>query len=69
MGFIAGSTQVMLETVPLSYVAGTPGAGQFTVADIGTITFQAPAGLSSGMYGVRIRVNQVESPPALWIQV
>jgi hypothetical protein len=69
MGFIAGSTQVMLETVPLDYVAGPPGAGQFTVVDVETITFQAPSGLSSGMYGVRIRVNQVESPPALWIQL
>jgi Pvc16 N-terminal domain len=69
MGFIAGSTEVMLETVPLNYVSGSPGAGQFTVADIGTITFQAPTGLRSGMYGVRIRVNQVESPPAVWIQI
>jgi hypothetical protein len=69
MGFIAGNTELLLETVPLTYVAGSPGAGEFTVADIGTITFQAPSGLPSGMYGVRIRVNYVESPPALWIQV
>jgi Pvc16 N-terminal domain len=68
-GFIAGATQVMLETVPLANVAGPPGAGQFAVVDVGTITFQAPTTLPSGMYGVRIRVNQVESPPALWIQI
>jgi hypothetical protein len=69
MGFIAGATQVMLETVPLNYVVGTPAAGQFTVIDIGTITFQVPTSLPSRLYGVRIRVNQVESPPAVWIQI
>lgn len=68
MGFIAGATQVMLETVPLEGVAGPPGAGEFTVVDIATITFQVPATLPAGMYGIRIRVNQVESPPAVWIQ-
>ena len=69
MGFMAGATEVMLETVPLDPVAGPPGAGQFNVADVGTITFQAPAGLPAGIYGVRIRVNQIESAPAVWIQI
>jgi hypothetical protein len=69
MGFIAGATEVMLETVPMTPVAGPPGGGEFNVVDIGTITFQAPATLPSGMYGVRIRVNQVESTPAVWIQI
>lgn len=69
MGFIAGATQVMLETVPLDSTAGPPGPGQFTVVDTGTITFQAPTDLPSAtLYGVRVRVNQVESPPAVWIQ-
>ena len=70
MGFVAGSTQVLLETVPLSYVAAPPlHPGQFTVPDIETITFQRPAGLAPGLYGIRVRVNEVESPPALWIRV
>jgi hypothetical protein len=69
MGFIAGATEVMLETAALNPVAGPPGAGEFTVLNIGTLTFRAPAGLGPGMYGVRVRVNQVESPPAVWIQL
>jgi len=70
MGFLAGNTQLLLETVPLTYVAAPPlHPGQFTVTDIRTISFQRPAGLPPGLYGIRVRVNEVESPPALWIRV
>jgi hypothetical protein len=71
MGFIAGtSTQVLLETVPLTYVAAPPlQPGQFTVGSISHISFQRPNGLPPGLYGIRVRVNGVESPPALWIKV
>jgi hypothetical protein len=69
MGFIAGNTQVFLETLPLTYVTTPLSAGEFTVPDIATIKFQRPASLSPGLYSVRVRVNGVESPPALWIQV
>ena len=70
LGFIAGATQVLLETVPLDYVAaGPPAPGQFTVNDISTLTFQRPAAMPKGFYSIRVRVNGVESPPALWIEV
>jgi hypothetical protein len=69
MGFIAGSTQVLLETVPLTYVATPPQPGQFTVGSISQISFQRPDGLPPGLYGIRVRVNGVDSPPALWIKV
>jgi hypothetical protein len=69
MGFVAGATQVLLETVPLTSVpVGPPLAGQFTVESATRITFMRPTNLPSGRYGVRVRVNAVESPPALWIQ-
>ena len=44
-------------------------AGQFVVASNTSIQFMTPALLKPGLYTVRIRVNGIESPPALWIQV
>jgi hypothetical protein len=69
MGFIAGQTQVLLETLALTEAQAPPPAGRFSVIDIQTIVFQPPAGLPAGLYGLRIRVNQVESPPSWWVQV
>jgi hypothetical protein len=71
MGFFAGQTQVQLETVALSEVPvpTPPAAGQFSVIDVQTIVFQPPVSLSAGLYGLRIRVNQVESPPSWWVKV
>jgi hypothetical protein len=70
-GFFAQETQVLLETLPLEEVLTPtpPGAGQFSVTGIGTIVFQKPNNIAPGLYGLRIRVNQVESPPSWWIQV
>lgn len=65
-GFSPGSLEVLLETVPLQ--AGAAAPGQFTVNGAGTeIQFQLPGDLPNGAYGVRVRVNQVESPPAKWV--
>jgi hypothetical protein len=70
MGFMPGGTQLLVETIPLSYVAAGPlQPGKFTVSDIATITFQRPLDMPPGLYAIRIRVNGVESPPALWIKV
>lgn len=65
-GFSPGSLEVLLETVPLQAGVATP--GEFTVNGAGTeIQFQLPGDLPNGVYGVRVRVNQVESPPAKWV--
>ena len=71
-GFIASTTEVLLETVHLSYVpspAPPLTAGQFTVVSSTQIQFTRPTNLPAGTYAIRVRVNQVESPPALWIKV
>jgi hypothetical protein len=66
IGFVAGATQVLLDTVLLT--EGAPGAGLFQVNGPGTqISFQAPAGLSPQRHAVRIRVNGVEADPSWWI--
>jgi len=70
MGFLAGSTEVLLDTVPLTFVALPPLApGQFTVQGNTGIQFQPPGNLTAGLYTVRVRVNGIESPPALWIRM
>src|SRR5271157_179619 len=66
--FVAGQTQVLLDTVALSLASGALQPGTFTLVDPQTINFQRPGNLPSGVYAVRIRVNQVESPPGWWIK-
>jgi hypothetical protein len=61
-GFIAGATQVLLDTIELS-------GGQFNVVSAEQLTFTAPGGLAAGTYTVRIRVNNVETPPAWWVTI
>jgi len=69
-GFTTGKTEVLLDTVPLTAVSGTPGAGEFNIQLSETaISFQAPSALPSGRYTVRVHVNQVESAPAWWINI
>lgn len=67
--FDPNHTQVLLETVGLTQTSGALQPGTFKVGDPQTITFQKPLNISPGFYAVRIRVNQVESPPGWWIQV
>ncbi len=67
IGFASGALEVLLETAPLSQDAAV-GPGQFDVNEDGTsIQFQLPDDLPNGRYGVRVRVNGVESPPAKWV--
>lgn len=66
--FVAGQTQVLLDTVALTLAPGALQPGTFKLVDPQTITFQRPGTLPSGVYAVRIRVNQIESPPGWWIK-
>jgi hypothetical protein len=69
MGFIAGSTELLLDSLALTAVgAGPLNAGEFNVVNASTIKFKRRADIVPGIYSIRVRVNQVESPPALWIQ-
>ncbi len=57
-------------TLPLTFVSGSPNAGEFNVDATGTsITFKLPTSITPGQYTVRVQVNQVESAPAWWIEV
>jgi hypothetical protein len=62
LGFVAGSTELLLDTVPLTGVAAAPAAGEFQIAG-NTISFQPPTGMPTGPHFVRLRVHAVEGPP------
>jgi hypothetical protein len=66
--FVTNQTQVLLDTVPLTLTSGALQQGTFKLIDPQTITFKRPTNLASGVYAVRIRVNQIESPPGWWIK-
>lgn len=69
-GFLADHTEVLLGTVQLRKADGALAPGTFEItATETTITFQPPADLPTGRYAVRVRVNDVESDPAVWIRV
>jgi hypothetical protein len=68
-GFLTGKTHVYLEATTLAE-AGAVAPGVFVINGAGTmITFQPPTGMPSGQVGVRVRVNDIESTPAMWVVV
>lgn len=70
IGFVGGNTEVLIGTVALTEAGGAPAAGEFDVNAGGTVmTFRLPGDLPSGLFGVRVRVNHVESAPAWWVQI
>jgi hypothetical protein len=69
-GFVLGQTEILLDTIALSNNQVPPLLdGQFAVAPTQQAKFRPPAGIPTGRYTVRVRVNGVESPPSWWINV
>jgi hypothetical protein len=66
IGFIAGATEVLIGAVALRAAAGAPAAGQFQVVSSTTLRIAPPA-LPVGAHALRVRVNAVESSPAVWV--
>lgn len=68
-GFLTGKTQVFLEATTLTE-AGAVAPGNFVINGAGTqITLLPPVGMPSGRVGVRVRVNDIESTPAVWLKL
>jgi len=61
-GFVSGQTEILLDTVALD-------AAQVTVASSNKVTFVAPLTMAPGTYAVRVRVNNVETPPCWWVVI
>ncbi|MDQ0464408.1 hypothetical protein QO010_002189 [Caulobacter ginsengisoli] len=68
-GFTPGDTAVLLGADALT-PGGAAGPGVFAINAGGTqITFKAPAGQPPGRYPLRLRVADIEAPPAWWIDI
>ncbi len=67
-GFTPGGAEVLIGTAQLIEVAAAPAAGQVAVDPSGTaFTFSPPAGPAGTVVPVRVRVNGIDSDPALWV--
>ncbi len=67
-GFIPAATEVLVGTVALTEAAAPPGPGGFSVDPSGmSFSFSPPAGPAGTVVPVRVRVNGIESDPALWV--
>jgi hypothetical protein len=65
---LLGQTEILLDTYALVNNQIPPLLdGQFVVSPTTQATFRRPAGLVTGVYAVRVRVNGVETPPFWWI--
>ena len=69
-GFLAGATEVLVGTVALTDVTTSPRPGEVSIDASGTsFTFSPPAEPMGPLLPLRVRVNGVESDPALWVTV
>ncbi|MCW3097931.1 MAG: hypothetical protein JWL77_3549 [Chthonomonadaceae bacterium] len=68
-GFVPAVTELYLDTLRLTETTGNVQKGQFRVVDSSLMRFHPPDDLPPGRYAVRVRVNRVDSPPALWLEV
>ena len=67
-GFIPGATEVLIGAAPLTSTSSVPAAGEFRVDPSGTsLSFTPPPGPSGTTAPLRVRVNGIESDPALWV--
>jgi hypothetical protein len=69
-GFIPGATEVLVGTAALTSTAAVPAAGEFRVDPSGTsLSFAPPPGPAGTTAPLRVRVNGIESDPALWVRL
>jgi hypothetical protein len=70
IGFVPGRTEVLVGTSELTQTAAPPGPGEVSIAPSGTsFSFSPPAGRAGVVLPVRVRVNGIESDPALWVRL
>jgi hypothetical protein len=69
-GFVPGATEVLAGSVTLAEATSGPGPGEVSVDSSGTsFTFVPPAGPAGTVLPVRVRVNGIESDPAVWVML
>jgi hypothetical protein len=67
-GFVPGATEIFVGTVALTQTTASPGPGEVSVdPGGGSFSFSPPPGPSGTVLPVRVRVNGIESDPAVWV--
>ena len=67
-GFVPGATEVLVGAGALTEITAPPGPGEVSIGPSGTsFSFSPPAGPAGMVAPVRVRVNGIESDPALWV--
>ena len=67
-GFVSGAADVFVGTEALAEIGAAPAAGQASLAASGNaLSFTPPAGPAGTVLPLRVRVNGIESDPALWV--
>ena len=67
-GFVPGATEVLVGTMALTETTASPGPGEVTLSGT-SFSFSPPAGQTGTVLPVRVRVNGIESDPALWVML
>lgn len=68
-GFTAGLTAVFLGDAALTNVVGTPVPDEFQINPAETSLVFKPPALPAGRYDLRVRVNQIDSPPSWYVEL
>jgi hypothetical protein len=69
-GFTSGATEVLVGAIALEETTGVPGPGEVNLGADGTsFAFGPPAGRAGTVLPLRVRVNGIESDPALWVRL
>jgi len=69
-GFLPAVTQVLVGTAALTQTSATPGPGEVSIDPSGSsFSFSPPPGPAGTVLPVRVRVNGIESDPAVWVRL
>ena len=67
-GFLPGVMQVLVGAAALTQTSATPGPGEVSIDPSGSsFSFSPPPGPAGTVLPVRVRVNGIESDPAVWV--
>jgi len=69
-GFVPGATEVLVGAAELTGTTASPGPGEVSIGPAGgSFSFTPPPGSAGTILPVRVRVNGVESDPAVWVRL
>ena len=69
-GFVPGATEVLVGAAALTGTTASPGPGEVSIGPSGSsLSFTPPPGPAGTILPLRVRVNGIESDPAVWVRL